>query len=58
MFIKRLKRDVYDVFVGDRWDNWTRVQRMGGTLKFLSGAYLSRDNLTELKNRLLRRKEK
>lgn len=52
MFIKRLKQNVYDVFVGDRWDNWTRVERHNGTLKFLGGAYLNRSNLAELKKRL------
>jgi hypothetical protein len=54
MFIKRLKPGVYDVFVGDRWDNWTRVQRVGDKLMYVAGNYLNRALLTQLRERIFK----
>lgn len=52
MFIKRLKPNTYDVFVGNGWNNWTRVQRRGGEIKIMEGAFLHRGILNQVRERL------
>jgi hypothetical protein len=55
MFIKRLKPNVYDVFDGNGWDNWTRVQRTkDGEIRVLEGRELHRNTLNKVKARLVK----
>lgn len=55
MFIKRLKPNVYDVFIGNGWDNWTRIRRNGpDSLQFVAGRELHRNALNEVKKRIIR----
>jgi hypothetical protein len=55
MFIKRLKPNVYDVFVDNGWNSWTRVRRVGAHLQYVAGAYLNRAALNVAKERIIRR---
>ena len=52
MFIKRLKHNFYDVFMGVGWNNWTRVQRHRGDIHVVSGNRLDKRSLDNLKARL------
>lgn len=53
MFIKRLKPNVYDVFDGNGWNNWTRVQRTkDGNVIVLTGRELHRTTFNKVKARL------
>ena len=54
MYIKRLSRNVYDVFTGTGWMNWTRVKRENKSIRFIAGGYLNHDALTQVKERLLK----
>jgi hypothetical protein len=54
MFIKKLKPGVFDVFMGDRWDNWTRVRRVNGTIRYVSGNYLNRETFAQVRDFLCR----
>lgn len=52
MFIKRLEQNVYDVFVGTQWDEWTRVRRYPWGVRILAGLKLSQDSMKELRKKL------
>jgi len=52
MFIKRLAPNVYDVFVGNGWDNWTRVKRNHFGVAVIGGKKLTRTLLNQVKERL------
>jgi hypothetical protein len=45
MIIRRLDRSTYDVFMGNGWDQWTRVRRFHWGIKGLAGNYLQRSDL-------------
>jgi hypothetical protein len=52
MFIKRLAPNIYDVFVGNGWDNWTRVRRAHWGVAFLAGKKLNRTQLNHVRERV------
>lgn len=55
MFIKKLSPGVYDVFIGNGWDNWTRVRRGGADgLSVIAGKDLNRAVLNKVKGRIFR----
>ena len=54
MFIKRLSPNVYDVFVGNGWNNWTRVRRERGDVTVIGGAAPSKHLLGKVKERICR----
>lgn len=54
MFIKRLKPNVYDVFVGNGWNNWTRVVRVKDGVKPVAGVTLYPNQLEQVKARLIK----
>lgn len=54
MFIKRLDKYRYDVFLGDRWDNWTRVHRFHWGVKVVAGNRLPRSVIHDLNERLVK----
>lgn len=55
MFIKRLKPNVYDVFNGNGWNNWTRVQRTKeGEVVQVAGVALHPNVLNRVKQRLVK----
>lgn len=44
MHFKPLGGNKYDVFVGNGWDNWTRIQREhDGSITFVAGNPISED---------------
>lgn len=53
MFIKKLKPNTYDVFVGNGWSQWARITRRGGEVQQVEGSIqLDRRSLQQLKARL------
>lgn len=55
MFIKRLKPNVYDVFVGNGWNQWARVERRGTELQQVGGSFkLNSASFNQLKSRIIR----
>ena len=50
MLIKKITNHLFDVFVGEGWEQWTRFQRNGSSLKMVAGQPLSHDNMTALRN--------
>lgn len=43
MIIKQLSTNVFDVFVGTGWNNWSRFERKGKTINLVKGKPLSKD---------------
>ena len=55
MFIKRLKPNVYDVFVNNGWDNWARVVRKANNVFQIAGEYrLDRRTLHQVRERIVK----
>ena len=54
MFVKRLDKNHYDVFIGNGWNNWTRVRRNHWGVSVVAGNRLSRETIHELNNRLIK----
>lgn len=54
MFIKRLNRNLYDVFIGNGWNNWTRIRRNHWGVAYVDGARLSRETIHELNQRMIK----
>ncbi len=54
MFVKRLDRVYFDVFLGDGWDNWTRVRRNHWGVSVVAGNRLPKEAIHELNQRLLK----
>lgn len=54
MFIKRLTNNVYDVFLGDGWNNWTRIRRNHWGVTVMSGKRLARETIHELNERMIK----
>lgn len=55
MFIKRLKPNVYDVFVGRGWNQWARVTRRGHDIQQVGGSWeLDRRSLSVVKERIIK----
>lgn len=52
MFIKRLDKNHYDVFLGTQWDNWTRVRRHHWGVAVVAGNRLPKEVLREINERL------
>lgn len=44
------KLPVYDVFLGEGWRNWTRVQVLPGSITVTAGAPLSMAQLSDVYN--------
>lgn len=56
MFIKRLTKIYYDVFMGTGWNNWTRVRRNHWGMTYIAGAHLPRETIKQLNERLVLKK--
>lgn len=55
MFIKRLKPNVYDVFVGNGWAGWARVLRARDGIRQIAGKFrLNQEVLDYVKGRVSR----
>lgn len=54
MFIKRLAPNIYDVFIGSGWDNWTRVRRERGSVVVIAGRGLNQFGLNKVKEKICR----
>jgi hypothetical protein len=52
MHIRRLAANVYDVFLGKGWNNWTRVRRNNRGVHIIDGQPLGPFIIKELKARL------
>lgn len=52
MFVKRLAPNIYDVFIGNGWNNWTRVRRYHWGVKILEGNFLNRTLLTQVREKV------
>lgn len=52
MFIKKLRKDVYDVFLGDGWNNWSRVQRTKQGIGVIAGLPLDQRVLNIVQGRV------
>lgn len=53
MFIKRLKPNVYDVFVGKGWNLWARVTRRAGDVQQVGGSLqLDRRSINQVRARI------
>lgn len=50
MLIKKITNHLFDVFVGDGWEQWTRFQRNGSSLKMVAGQPLSQENMATLRS--------
>lgn len=54
MFVKRLDKVHFDVFIGTGWNNWTRVRRNHWGVSVVAGNKLPRDVIHTLNERLIR----
>lgn len=54
IFIKRLDKNQYDVFIGNGWDNWTRIRRQHWGVQYVAGKRLPRSIISELNERLIK----
>jgi hypothetical protein len=54
MLIRRLDRNHFDVFLGNGWDNWTRVRRHHWGVAVVGGKRLPRETIRELNERLVK----
>lgn len=48
MFVKKLSHNIYDVFLGKGYDNWTRVRRAHWGVSVVAGNRLSKPLLREV----------
>lgn len=55
IIIKRLRAGVFDVFTDKGWNCWTRLRRVGDSLRYIDGQYLNRATLNHVKERLIRK---
>lgn len=55
IIIKRLCPGVFDVFTEKGWNCWTRLRRVGTSLRYVDGQYLNRATLNEVKERIIRK---
>lgn len=53
-FLKRLDRVHYDVFIGNGWDNWTRIKRNHWGVQVVAGKPLPRATIRELNEKLVK----
>lgn len=55
MFIKTLRRGVFDVFIGNGWTQWARVARNGRDIKQIDGTFeLNERTLDNVKRRIIK----
>jgi hypothetical protein len=54
MFVKRLDRNHYDVFIGNGWNNWTRIRRNHWGVSVVAGNRLPREAIHELNQRIIK----
>jgi hypothetical protein len=55
MFIKKLKPNVYDVFLGNGWNKWARVARTQGEVQQVAGNYtLDQRTISHVKGRIIK----
>jgi hypothetical protein len=54
MFVKRLDRNHYDVFIGNGWNNWTRIRRNHWGVSVVAGNRLPRDIIHQLNERIIK----
>ncbi len=52
MELKKVDKNVFDVFVGNGWANWTRIKVNKSDIEVLSGLPLSKATANTLKERL------
>lgn len=56
MFVKRLNKNHFDVFLGNGWDQWMRVRlNHWGVVQVGGSIQMNRDTKHELNQRLLRK---
>jgi hypothetical protein len=54
MLIRRLDHNRFDVFIGNGWDNWTRVRRHHWGVTVVAGKRIPRETIRELNERLVK----
>ena len=54
MFVKRLNKNHYDVFIGNGWNNWTRIRRNHWGVSVVAGSRLNRDVIHKLNERIIK----
>ena len=58
MFVKRLNKNHYDVFIGNGWNNWTRLRRNHWGMSVVAGQRLPREVLKQLNDRFINQASK
>lgn len=48
MLIRQLSYNTFDVFIGDGWDNWTRIRKFHWGFKPIAGQFIPRHILREV----------
>ena len=54
LFIKRLDKNRFDIFTGNGWSGWTRVQRFHWGVKVIGGSRVSKEVIHEVNQRLVK----
>jgi hypothetical protein len=54
IFVKRLNKNEFDVFIGNGWNNWTRIRRNHWGVRVVGGARLSREVIHQLNERMVK----
>lgn len=52
MFIKKMKPNVFDVFLGKGWDNWSRVRKGHWGVSVVAGNRLPKSALRDVETHL------
>ncbi len=54
MFLKRLNQNHYDVFIGNGWNNWTRIRRNHWGVSVVAGQRLPRNVIHDLNKEIIK----
>jgi hypothetical protein len=46
--VRQVTAYVFDVFRGDGWENWSRFQRQGNSLKLIGGSAVTQEEFRKL----------
>jgi hypothetical protein len=52
--IKFVRKNVFDVFVGNSWSKWSRVEVSGGDLSLIGGSEMDQRTLNFVKGRIVK----
>ncbi len=52
MELKKVDKNLFDVFVGQGWGNWSRVKVNKDNIELVAGLPLSKNTINSLKERL------